>query len=297
MDRLHRVLAAGQGEAVIRTAAGAMGEPNDLIGRDPRAFRHVEAHREQARRRRIAVDRGAPGAEHGLRGFRVAMHVPLGRRRRIAGRPVRAGHEGDAPQQAREVRLLVQRRGQVREGPERHEGDLAGPPARLRDDQVDAVSRAQGHRRRRQLGIADPQRAMRLGRGLERAHQRHLATDGDLDLGATGELQDGPRVDRDLARLDVARQARHRDQLGFRRRRGVEQREAVVDAGVDVEDDGDPSGLHGAMLPRSRGPEGRLKRTRRSHEGSAAKVWPTRTRRARPASRQPQPPAPKGPAR
>ena len=49
----------------------------------------------------------------------------------------------------------------------------------------------------------------------------------------------------DLLGLDVARDARHGHQLGVGRARGVEQRQAVVDAGVDVEDEGRPLGHAG----------------------------------------------------
>ena len=51
----------------------------------------------------------------------------------------------------------------------------------------------------------------------------------------------------DLAGVDVARHAGHRDELGVGRRGGVQQREAVVDAGVDIEDQGEGGG-HAAML-------------------------------------------------
>ena len=74
------------------------------------------------------------------------------------------------------------------------------------------------------------------------ADQRHLATEGDLDVRPPGELQHGPGVDRDLGGVDVARDAGHRDELGVGRRGDVEQGEAVVDAGVDVEDERGPFG-------------------------------------------------------
>ena len=92
-------------------------------------------------------------------------------------------------------------------------------------------------RRRRQLGVAEALRAVRLGRRLERADERDLAPERDLDVGPAGELEDGPGVDRDLAGVDVARDAGHRDELGLGRGGRVEEREAVVDPGVDVEDE------------------------------------------------------------
>ena len=83
------------------------------------------------------------------------------------------------------------------------------------------------------------------------------------------------RVRRDLAGLDVARHAGHRHQLGLGRRRRVQEREAVVDPGVDVEDQRDGRLGHGAMLaepPTRRGarPVGRRPRRRAHAERDAA---------------------------
>ena len=71
--------------------------------------------------------------------------------------------------------------------------------------------------------------------------ERLLAPEGDLDVGPAGELEDRPRVALDLAGVDVAADAGHGDELGLGRGAGVEQRERVVDAGVDVEDQRDRS--------------------------------------------------------
>ena len=113
-------------------------------------------------------------------------------------------------------------------------------------------------------------RSVRLRRRLERSDQRHLATEGDLDVRPPGELQHGPGVDRDLASVDVARHARHRDELGIRRAGDVEQGEAVVDPGVDVEDERGPVG-HGPMLAsRVR----RVRRGRTKLDDQAARAGP-----------------------
>ena len=85
---------------------------------------------------------------------------------------------------------------------------------------------------------------MGLGRRLEGADQRHLAPERHLDVVASGELEHGQRVLDDLPRLDVARAARHGEQLGLWCGTGVQQGEAVVDAGVDVEQEGHTGG-HG----------------------------------------------------
>ena len=189
-----------------------------------------------------AGDRGGPGAEDDLRRVRVAVDVPLGGRRRVAGHAEGAAHEHAAPEQAGAGRLAQHGDGEVRERPERDQRDLAGPPASLVEDEVDGVAVAERPARRRQLGVAEALRAVGLGRRLERPHERHLAAEGDLDVGPTGQLQDRPRVARDLARVDVAGDAGHREELGLGRGGGVEEREAVVDAGVDVEDQRDALG-------------------------------------------------------
>ena len=63
--------------------------------------------------------------------------------------------------------------------------------------------------------------------------------EGDLDVGPTGKLEDGQRVLGDLVGLDVPAAAGDGDDLGLARRHRVEEREAVVDAGVAVDEDRD----------------------------------------------------------
>ena len=71
------------------------------------------------------------------------------------------------------------------------------------------------------------------------AHTDDLVDDLDSEI---DELEDRPRVDRHLAGVDVAGDAGRRDELHLGGRAGVEEGEAVVDAGVDVEDQRDPLG-------------------------------------------------------
>ena len=105
-----------------------------------------------------------------------------------------------------------------------------------------------GSRRRRQLRVAQPLRPVRLGGRLERPDERRRAPERDLDVGPAGELEDRARVDGDLLRIDVARDAGRRHELHVGRARRVQEREAVVDPGVDVEDERGPVG-HPRMLP------------------------------------------------
>ena len=215
------------------------------------------------RGRRILIDRRLPRRERDLRRLGVAVDVPLAHRRRVAGHPERAAHRHPAAEQPRQGRLQLQRPGQRGQRPQRHERDLARPAARLVDDELGCGSCGQGDGRLRQLRVADPVRAVRLGRDLERPSQRCLAADGDLDVGPAGQLQHRPRVPRDVGQRRVARQARHRDELRLRARGGVQQRQRVVDPRVDVEDQRDA--VHGqaseAMTARSR--EAQRQRTRR----------------------------------
>ncbi len=67
--------------------------------------------------------------------------------------------------------------------------------SRIRSTRVAVAQRAA---RRRQLGVAETLRPVRLGRRLEPADERDLAAHRDLDVGPTDELEDGPGVDADL---------------------------------------------------------------------------------------------------
>src|SRR4051812_23926811 len=102
---------------------------------------------------------------------------------------VGATHEDPATEQARERRFAQESERQIRERPARDEGDLAGPAARLVDEDVDAVALTERTRWRRKLGIAEPLRAVGLGRGLDRPYERPVASEGDLDVEPAGELE------------------------------------------------------------------------------------------------------------
>ena len=106
--RVHRVLAARQRDRVVRGAAGPSGERDDVVRQDLRLLGHVEAERDRPRHGR---DRRAPGREHDLRRLGVAVDVPLGRRRGVAGDAIGAAHHDPAPEQARELRLALERDG------------------------------------------------------------------------------------------------------------------------------------------------------------------------------------------
>jgi hypothetical protein len=116
--------------------------------------------------------------------------------------------------------------------------DLAGSLQNRIEEEVDGVSVREGPGRRRQFGVAESLRPVRLGRRLERAHERDLATERDLDVGPPGELEDPLGVGRHLAGVDIAdtqvaaTSSVSGDAAAYRSAR------AVVDARVDIEDQG-----------------------------------------------------------
>ena len=108
-------------------------------------------------------------AEGDPRRLRVAVHVPLADRRRVARDPERAAHADPAPEEPRQRGLDEDRDREVGQRPERDQRDLSGPPAGLLDDEVRAEPRGERGRWLRQLRVAEAVRAVRLGRDLERA--------------------------------------------------------------------------------------------------------------------------------
>ncbi len=83
---------------------------------------------------------------------------------------------------------------------------------------------------------------------------RRRAARPDGNVGAPGERQHGARVARGLIKIDVAGDGRDADEARAwaGAGAGVEQAERVVDAGVDVDDQGRRIGGHGDLPRRAR---------------------------------------------
>ena len=90
----------------------------------------------------------------------------------------------------------------------------------------------------RQFGVAHALGPVGGFRGLERLHERHLRAERHLDVARPAELQQGQVVPGHVPRGDVAGGAGDGEDLGLRAGEQVDQRERVVDAGVDIHDDG-----------------------------------------------------------
>ena len=93
-----------------------------------------------------------------------------------------------------------------------------------------------------------------------------------------GELQDSARVDADVMGIDVARHAGRRDELDLREAAAYKQGEAVVDAGVDIEDERMRSAM-GTMLPGRPAARRTVRRTGRQAVHDRLGAGPHRHRR------------------
>ena len=87
--------------------------------------------------------------------------------------------------------------------------------------------------------MAEPARAVHDRERLVVAHERLRGAPRDLDVAAPGELEHRERVLGGVVDRDVAHHGGGADQVDLRRGDRVEERERVVDAGVDVQDQRD----------------------------------------------------------
>ena len=185
---------------------------------------------------------GARG-EHDRGGLGVVEDVELGRGRGVADVGA-AAHEDDPRRSLRRLRVRAQQQGEVGQRGERHERDgassAAASAARGVAQQVDRVARVGSQGR----AAAIPRSAMpsspctwRASTGFSSSGRAAPAR--DRHVGAAGGLEHGEGVAHDVVERGVAADARHGAQVEAGVQRGEEQGAGVVDAGVDVEDDGE----------------------------------------------------------
>ena len=220
--------------------AGAPREGDDVVGRMRACSVTSRPSSERSWSRGVRVDGRLPRGEGDLRRLRVAVDVPLARRasccrgrgRRRPSAPS-AGGGGAGPARARTAIARFVR------GPSVTSVSSPGPATGLLDDQVGTRTVAEGGAARlRQLRVAEALRAVGLRRRSRARGRAALGRpSGDLDVGPPGELQHGAGVAlRDLRASTLPADAGDGDQVGVRRAARVQQREGVVDPGVDVED-------------------------------------------------------------
>ena len=188
--------------------------------------------------------------EHDRRGLGVVPDVELGDGGGVAdGR--RAAHEHDA------LEVRRRRRGRCAAAAR---GWSAGARATsvtgrlvLEDEaahQLDGAERARGVAT--SAGGAIPPRpsapcTCRAARA--RLEQRTPGAGGDGDVGGAGDVEDAQRVVDDLRERGVAGDAADAEHVDLGVRDGEQDGEGVVDAGVDVEDDGDAHRITVARRP------------------------------------------------
>ena len=148
---------------VERLRARSNGEVAEVLRADPGLLGDLEAHRKRERGRCTAGRRrprprpaGAQAAKtcFAASGSTWMFHSLTGVVLPAASE--RAAHEHPAAEQARERGLPLQREGEIRERPEGHEHELAGPASRQLDDPVRRVALRERPRRRGQLRVAEP---------------------------------------------------------------------------------------------------------------------------------------------
>src|SRR3990170_3708062 len=257
--RLHGDVEVG------RLATGAAPVGDRLAGGEDAAQLHVHRQRlgaDQARvegggQRQRIVDEGAEEAVVAA----VELHIEA----------QRIGEGADDGRAGRERGGLPGRldlgRPEVGEDDRRRVGiDADVPLCGGRGVARGAVRAAHDHQatqQERQLRIADAPRPVRLRRRREGPHQRRFAPQRHFDVRAIGQLQDRARVHSHLPRVDVARHAGGGHELHLRRGARVEEGQGIVDAGVDVEDDG-------VALGHARGSR---RTTSIAHDGTVATLY------------------------
>ena len=165
--------------------------------------------------------------------------VELRRRRDIAAHCERAAHQHEALEPARPFGIAGERERDVGEGTGRDDDELAFVRARRRKQGVDGVRRIGRRRRLRQHGAAEAAGAVDVAGVADMAEQRGRGPRPDRDVAAPRQRQHGAGVALGLGQADVAGDRADADEPHVRAAKRVEQREGVVDAGVDVEDQRD----------------------------------------------------------
>jgi hypothetical protein len=200
--------------------------------------RHVEPHHQDGPRGR--EDRG--------RGLRIVPDVGLSHRGDIAGHSRRAAHHRDPGHEAGQLGIELERRGDVRERPHRHQPDLAGMSPHEVDDLLLRGRRRLRAHRMVVAGTALPVVAVHVVGELGRpAQHRALGAAGDRHVGAADQIEHAQGVAGCERHLDIAPDRAHAEQLDVRVQRRVHNRHGIVDAGVAVEDH---LRRHAQTLPR-----------------------------------------------
>ena len=196
---------------------------------------------EQGLQRHVEADHGGAdaGAEHRVGGVGVLTDIGLGPGIDIPGDGQGPAHEDDV-ETLDQARILVQGRGEVGQRPGGDVDELLAVLPRGLDEEVDGVRGGGAPRGGRDVSLAEPIAAVDEGGDL---------LDGEV-LGSGGvrqtrmhrhraspqNVEDGQGIAHRILHEDIAVCGGDADELGLGAAERIGDREGVVDAGVQVED-------------------------------------------------------------
>ena len=161
-----------------------------------------------------------------------------------------AAHDHDAAGEERQARLGAQSEGQVRQRRGAEDRRLPGVGPQLVQPHVHGGPGREPLGAPNDPGMAEAAVAVGLRGGDRGAAQRGLGTDGHLDVGPAGQVQDRGGVEGAVPGGRVAARGGDGRELGTGAEavgaHEVEQGAGIVDAGVDV---GEEAGGHGVGVP------------------------------------------------
>ena len=160
------------------------------------------------------------------------------RGRHIARRGIGAAHDDEPLDEARQLGLAHDRERDIGQRAGGDENETPGVGAGGCDDGFDRMLDVGRLLRLGQDGVPEAAPAVDIARVLHLDRDRSRRARPDGDVGAPGERENRPRVARRRGKGDVADDRGDAEDLRLRMGAGVEQRQRVVDSGVDVDDEG-----------------------------------------------------------
>jgi len=179
------------------------------------------------------------GAHHDVGRFRIDMHVEFRMRCHVACDMLRPAHHHDLAQFRGDIRGGLQRRRDIGERAERHEGHRAlGPRPHRLDDEIDGMRLLQRHLGLWQVGAVKPGCPVHMLCCHRITAKRAITAGMNRHIGAPGQLADHPRIARGVLQRHVsghAGQAKNLQLLGAGK--GQKDRHRVVLSRIRINDD------------------------------------------------------------
>ena len=217
----------------MRPAGDARGDRRDIALVDDRLAGDVEADRDHRRRAHAAE-----GAKDDARRLRIVPDVELGRRRHIARLGIGAAHDDEPLDEPRQFGLAHDGERDIGQRPGGAENEAPGMRARRGDDRIRRMQRMPRLVGRGQDRMAEAGLAVNFARVPHRDRDRRRRARPDGNVRPPRKRENGAGVSRRGRKRNVADDGRDAEDWRLVMGAGVEERERVVDAGVDVDDEG-----------------------------------------------------------